>query len=259
MANMEGRKRKMKFDPFELEVLIHEAGKHLNEIQNRHMTIAKRNAIWEEISGKVNAVGKKMRSVDEVKRRYQDFRRRTREKMAERKKTTANKTSENNTSSPSIKEQAQFTLENGTGSSSIEEPTQFTFEDQVTGITEYDTVSIKAEQDDQSYTEEPPEDPVTSAEPQNDPKDIGQELLREQQKQSAALQTIAREMRATSSLARAARRDTQSIAAHCRQMVSAVSALTMAINSISKVIQDGMQAMAAINAGTPPGGQGPPA
>ena len=40
---------------------------------------------------KVNVVGKTMQTVDEVKRRYQDIRRRTKEKLAYNK-TSANKT-----------------------------------------------------------------------------------------------------------------------------------------------------------------------
>jgi len=78
---------------------------------------------------------------------------------------------------------------------------------------------------------------------------IDLELLQEQKKQSAALQTIAREMRVASTLARAARRDTQTIATHCRQMVSAVSALTMAVNSVARGIREGMRPMTTPNPG----------
>ncbi|KAL7383163.1 hypothetical protein ABVT39_005671 [Epinephelus coioides] len=48
MASLE-RKRKVKFDPMELEVLVEEANQHLNELQQRNLTVSPRNAIWEEI------------------------------------------------------------------------------------------------------------------------------------------------------------------------------------------------------------------
>ncbi len=105
----------------------------------------------------------------------------------------------------------------------------------------------------------PPKAAATPAEPRKGPEDIDLELLREQKKQSAALQTIAREMRAASSLARAVRRNTQAIAMHCRQMVSAVSALTMVVNSVARGLQEGVQAMTALQPGVEAGRPSPTA
>lgn len=43
MASLE-RKHKVKFDPMELEVLLDEASKHLNELQERNLTVSQRKA-----------------------------------------------------------------------------------------------------------------------------------------------------------------------------------------------------------------------
>uniref|UniRef100_A0A672YCU1 Myb/SANT-like DNA-binding domain-containing protein n=1 Tax=Sphaeramia orbicularis TaxID=375764 RepID=A0A672YCU1_9TELE len=82
---------KMKFEALELEVLVEEANKHLTELQQRNLNITRRNAIWEEICAKVNAVGKVRRTAEEVKKRAQDLRQRTKEKVAY-STTLANKT-----------------------------------------------------------------------------------------------------------------------------------------------------------------------
>uniref|UniRef100_A0A672YU27 Myb/SANT-like DNA-binding domain-containing protein n=1 Tax=Sphaeramia orbicularis TaxID=375764 RepID=A0A672YU27_9TELE len=240
------RKRKAKFNPTELEVLVDESNKYLHDLQQKNLTLAQRTAIWEKICQKVNAVGRTVRTVDEVKRRYQDIRRRTKEKLA------YNRLSANHTGEGQVDPLTR-----------IEEKVQVTFSDeQVAGIAEYDTLDIKIEEgrctvthfsnpqqktflflyvETSSEAEQPPPnfpkvDPTPSA-LQNGPEDINLQLLREQNKQAAALQLIAREMRASASLARAVRRDTQAIATHCRQMVSAVSALTMAVNAVAKELQ----------------------
>ena len=67
-----GRKRKMKFEATELEVLVEEANKHIHELQQRNINISRRNAIWEDICNKVNAVSKTRRTADELKSRWQD-------------------------------------------------------------------------------------------------------------------------------------------------------------------------------------------
>ncbi|KAL7397657.1 hypothetical protein ABVT39_025894 [Epinephelus coioides] len=95
----------------------------------------------------------------------------------------------------------------------------------------------------------PPKAAAIPAEPRNGPEDIDLEWLQEQKKQSAALQTIAQEMRVASSLAWAVRHDTQAIATHCRQMVNAVSALTMAVNSLARGLREEVQAMTALSPG----------
>lgn len=73
-----------------------------------------------------------------------------------------------------------------------------------------------------------------------EPQDIQQELLRVQQQQSVTLQSIASEQRAFGCLARALHRDTQVMAMHCRQVVTAVAALTMAVNLVACALKEGM-------------------
>ena len=68
-----------------------EANKHIHELQQGNINISRRNAIWEDICDKVNAVSKTRRVADEIKRGWQDVRRRANEKMAYNK-TSANKT-----------------------------------------------------------------------------------------------------------------------------------------------------------------------
>ncbi len=51
------RKRKMKFDELELEILVEEANKHIHELQQRNLNITKRNAISEKTCDRINAVG----------------------------------------------------------------------------------------------------------------------------------------------------------------------------------------------------------
>lgn len=55
------RKLKMKFDLMELGVLVEEANKHIGELQQRNLTTARRNTIWESICEKVKAVTKRTR------------------------------------------------------------------------------------------------------------------------------------------------------------------------------------------------------
>ena len=81
----------MKFEAMELEVLVEEANKHTGELQQRHLSVARRNVIWEAICEKVNAVSKTRRSANEIKRRWQDICRRTKGKLSFNK-TSANKT-----------------------------------------------------------------------------------------------------------------------------------------------------------------------
>lgn len=72
MASVEEeQKHKIKFNSVELEVVVEEANKHLNDLQQRNLNITKRNTIWSGICVKVNAIGKTKRAVEEVKRRWQ--------------------------------------------------------------------------------------------------------------------------------------------------------------------------------------------
>ena len=77
-----GRKRKRKFDPEELKVLVDGANAHFHELKRSNVTVTRRNAIWQQITDQVNAVGRAERMPSEVKRRWQDVRRRAKEKVA---------------------------------------------------------------------------------------------------------------------------------------------------------------------------------
>ncbi|XP_077422176.1 uncharacterized protein LOC144052175 [Vanacampus margaritifer] len=243
MENLgETRKRKMKFGVMELAVLVEEANKHIGELQERNLNINRRNAIWENICKKVNAVSKTRRTLDEVKKRWQDIRRRTKEKMAQNK-SAANKT---------VGSAQDIPL------SAILEQLQMTFCDEnIIGIEEFDILETKTERKETALevTESAPDlsrpksSTGNSAEPQKQPpyEDIDKELLQQQKNQSAALQnglqSIVHEVRAVSSVMRASRRDTQAIVAQTRQLVSAVSDLTTAITVLTKVIEDGVRAV----------------
>ncbi|XP_061593274.1 myb-related transcription factor, partner of profilin-like isoform X2 [Cololabis saira] len=300
-GKQDSRKRKMKFAELELEILVEEANKHIHELQQRNLSISKRNAIWQKICDRINAVGKTKRTADEVKRRWQDMRRRTKEKVAFNN-TSATKTGggpaeempltsieqqvqlkeempltsieqqvqlKEEMPQTSIEQQVQLKEEMPLTSieqqvqlkeemplTSIEQQVQLTFcDEQITGIPWYDTLEPTAEQESSPQVEPSPpqssnQDPTSiPAEPQKRPvyEDIDREFLQEQKKQSTALEdglsSVAHEVRAVSSMARALRRDTQAIAAHTRQLVSAVSGLTMAVNTLARGIQDGVQAV----------------
>ncbi|XP_061682462.1 uncharacterized protein LOC133504335 [Syngnathoides biaculeatus] len=238
---LENRKRKMKFGARELAVLVEEANKHIGELQERNLNISRRNAIWETICKKVNSVGKTRRTPDEVKKRWQDIRRRTKEKMSQNK-TAANKTAGGPAEDVPL--------------SAIEEQLQLTFCDEnIIGIEEFDILEPKTERKESAleipesspHSSQPKSSIDTSAEPPNHApyEDIDKELLQQQKNQSAALQnglqSIVHEVRAVSSVMRASRRDTQAIVAQTRQLVSAVSDLTTAINVLTRVIEDGVR------------------
>uniref|UniRef100_A0A3Q2NQQ3 Myb-related transcription factor, partner of profilin-like n=1 Tax=Fundulus heteroclitus TaxID=8078 RepID=A0A3Q2NQQ3_FUNHE len=216
-----GRKRKRKFEAIELKVLVEEANTHIGELRQKQLCLSRRNAIWDSICAKVNAVGKTKRSADEVKRRWQDFRRRTREELS-RKKSLAQK-QRSQKGSPDFPE----TLCEG----------------QVLGIEGYDFLqSNTINQESLSDVQQAPpssSDLLTSVKVPEESRrspvtdDIYQELLYQQIHQTDALETIAQEVRAVSSVARAVRGQTRAILAHTRQLVGALSGLTMAINALA--------------------------
>ncbi|XP_037122803.1 uncharacterized protein LOC119132034 isoform X1 [Syngnathus acus] len=239
----ENRKRKMKFEVMELAVLVEEANKHIGELQERNLNINRRNAIWETICKKVNAVGKTSRTPDEVKKRWQDIRRRTKEKMAN------NKSAANKTVGGSAAQDIPL--------SAILEQLQMTFCDENIEIEEFDILEPKTEPkvtpleapESAPQSSQPKSPTDVSAEPQKNSsyEDIDKEMLQLQKNQSAALQhglqSIVKEVRVVSSVMRASRRDTQAIVGHTRQLVSAVSDLTTAISVLTRVIEEGVRAV----------------
>ncbi|MGH0130191.1 UNVERIFIED_CONTAM: hypothetical protein FKN15_053989 [Acipenser sinensis] len=79
------RKRKEKFSEEELRVLTTEVTQHEMELFGKasaNVSYATKEAIWSSIVEKVNAVGVTRRTVNQVIKRWQDLRRRTKEKLA---------------------------------------------------------------------------------------------------------------------------------------------------------------------------------
>ncbi|KAM4731564.1 uncharacterized protein FYW61_009550 [Anableps anableps] len=230
LGEQSSRKRKMKFEALALDVLVKEASTHIRELQQKHLSVARRNAIWEAICEKVNAVSRTKRSPEEVKRRWQDFRRRTKEKLSH------NKSSSSKTGGAAAQ---KIPL------SPTEQRILGTFcDEQIVGIPGYDshdpTIVNQESLSDGRKSPSRSSSLLTSengpAEPRRCPDcdDVDQELM-QQHSQTAALQAIAQEVRAVASVARAFRRDTQAIVAHTRQLVSAVTELTMAVNALAGV------------------------
>ncbi|XP_028315361.1 myb-related transcription factor, partner of profilin-like isoform X2 [Gouania willdenowi] len=237
-----GRKRKMKFQVVELEVLVEEVKKHTHTLQQTNLNITKRNAIWEAICEKVNAVGKTKRTTHEVKRRWQDMRRRAKETMGGKKSC------------------GKKAVEEATVAVTTDELQLSVCKEENSEILGYDTLKIEpAEQASPEVPQSPPHSSIqlTLADPPACPpaeprartsvEDLDLELLQQQKRQTTALedglQSIAHEVRAASAVSRALRRNSQAIVAHTRQLVGAVSGLTTAINALVRVVEGGVRAV----------------
>ena len=80
---MGDRKRKRKFRERELELLVHEVTANINTLQGRNTLPSHKNAIWQTITCNINALSSTRWEVEEVKKkRCQDIKRRTKEKVA---------------------------------------------------------------------------------------------------------------------------------------------------------------------------------
>ncbi|XP_054887288.1 myb-related transcription factor, partner of profilin-like [Poeciliopsis prolifica] len=231
LGEQSSRKRKMKFEALALKVLVEEACAHSAELKQKHLSVARRNAIWEAICEKVNAVSRTRRSPDEVKRRWQDFRRRTKEKLSLNKSTSSK-------SVGAPVEEIPLTM--------TEQTLLETFSDeQIVGIQGCDLLEHKiVNQAGESLSDgrkSPPSSEVPTsencpAEPRRCPDCDDVDLERKQERnQTDSLQAIAQEIRAVANVARAFRRDAQAIVAHTRQLVSAVTGLTVAVNALAGV------------------------
>ena len=82
MDQPKSKQRKGKFSDNEVDILVHEVTANLNVIQGRNSTPTQKNAIWTEITKKINAISSTRRQVEDVKKRWQDIKRRTKEKVA---------------------------------------------------------------------------------------------------------------------------------------------------------------------------------
>uniref|UniRef100_A0A8D0G3C9 Myb-like domain-containing protein n=2 Tax=Sphenodon punctatus TaxID=8508 RepID=A0A8D0G3C9_SPHPU len=85
MRNMTDRKRKPKFSKEELDILVTEVTQHEAMLFGREtmrLSHADRDKIWEGIARKITSVSQVPRSVKEIKHRWDDMKRRTKDKLA---------------------------------------------------------------------------------------------------------------------------------------------------------------------------------
>ncbi|KAJ1088122.1 hypothetical protein NDU88_001281 [Pleurodeles waltl] len=83
----EKKKRKCCFNAEEQEILVKEVTEHQHQLLiTSKCPISRREAIWQQIVGKINSVAEVQRTVIECKKRWHDCKRRTKEKMARNRK-----------------------------------------------------------------------------------------------------------------------------------------------------------------------------
>ncbi|KAM3829904.1 myb-related transcription factor, partner of profilin [Vipera latastei] len=79
------RLRKPRFSYEENQILIQEVRANYGKLygsQSRRVTVAERRHVWEGIAGKINSITSWKRTGQEVQKRWNDFKRRTKEKLA---------------------------------------------------------------------------------------------------------------------------------------------------------------------------------
>ncbi|XP_044860862.1 t-SNARE domain-containing protein 1 isoform X4 [Mauremys mutica] len=85
------RKRKEKFSPVELEILVAEVTKNharLYGSERVNLSQPEREKIWCSIARKINAVARSPRTTRDLRRRWDDMKRRTKEKLVEMSRST---------------------------------------------------------------------------------------------------------------------------------------------------------------------------
>ncbi|XP_053544771.1 myb-related transcription factor, partner of profilin isoform X2 [Bombina bombina] len=91
------RLRKPRFSYEENQILIREVRAHyplLYGAQSRRLSVAERRRLWESIAAKINAITSWKRTAQEVQKRWNDFKRRTKEKLARVPHSTQSGTAE---------------------------------------------------------------------------------------------------------------------------------------------------------------------
>ncbi|KAE8584926.1 hypothetical protein XENTR_v10021161 [Xenopus tropicalis] len=91
------RLRKPRFSYEENQILIQEVRAHypmLYGAQSRRLSVAERRRVWEGIAAKINAITNWKRTAQEVQKRWNDFKRRTKEKLARVPHSTQSGTAE---------------------------------------------------------------------------------------------------------------------------------------------------------------------
>ncbi|KAM4696491.1 myb-related transcription factor, partner of profilin isoform 1-T2 [Rhinophrynus dorsalis] len=79
------RLRKPRFSYEENQILIEEVRTHysmLYGVQSQRLSVSERKLVWEGIAAKINAITSWKRTAQEVQKRWNDFKRRTKEKLA---------------------------------------------------------------------------------------------------------------------------------------------------------------------------------
>lgn len=79
------RLRKPRFSYEENQILIQEVRANYGKLygtQSRRVTVAERRRVWESIAAKINSITSWKRTGQEVQKRWNDFKRRTKEKLA---------------------------------------------------------------------------------------------------------------------------------------------------------------------------------
>ncbi|XP_069813123.1 t-SNARE domain-containing protein 1 isoform X2 [Dendropsophus ebraccatus] len=99
------RKRKEKFSPLELEILVAEVTKNHSKLygsERVNLSQPARERIWLEIAKKINAVARSPRTTRDLRRRWDDMKRRTKEKLAIIKRSVVTSGGLTRNSSPSL-------------------------------------------------------------------------------------------------------------------------------------------------------------
>ncbi|XP_006014040.1 myb-related transcription factor, partner of profilin [Latimeria chalumnae] len=89
-SGLRERKRKLKFNHQELEILVEDVIKNYDRLfgaEGVRLTPTQRNKIWEMITIKTNAVGRTVRSIQDIKKRWADIKIKTKKKLAMDRKT----------------------------------------------------------------------------------------------------------------------------------------------------------------------------
>lgn len=79
------RLRKPRFSFEENQILIREVRAHYPQLygaQSRRVSVAERRRVWDSIASKINGITSWKRTGQEVQKRWNDFKRRTKEKLA---------------------------------------------------------------------------------------------------------------------------------------------------------------------------------
>ncbi|XP_075067752.1 t-SNARE domain-containing protein 1 isoform X2 [Mixophyes fleayi] len=98
------RKRKEKFSPLELEILVAEVTKNHSKLygsERVNLSQPARERIWLDIAKKINSVARSPRTTRDLRRRWDDMKRRTKEKLAIIKRSVVSSGGLNRNSSPS--------------------------------------------------------------------------------------------------------------------------------------------------------------